>query len=110
MKLLFDQNLSHKLVKSMADLFPDSAHVKSLGLDRTDDRLIWERAIADGFVIATKDSDFYQKSLLFGHPPKMVWIRRGNCSTARIEFILRNHFDRIEQFSQDTQAGCLILY
>ncbi|HEX5085273.1 MAG TPA: DUF5615 family PIN-like protein [Blastocatellia bacterium] len=77
MKLLFDQNLSSKLVKSLADLFPDSLHVKDLGMQQTDDRLIWERAKQDGLTIVSKDSDFYQKAVLFGHPPKVIWIKRG---------------------------------
>lgn len=37
MKLLFDQNLSPKLMNRLADPFPGSAHVLSLGLDREDD-------------------------------------------------------------------------
>ncbi len=110
MKLLFDQNLSSKLVKSLADLFPDSAHVKDFGMEQADDRLIWERAKQDDLIIVSKDSDFYQKALLFGHPPKVIWIKRGNCPTKQVEFILRGHFDRIEQFNDNTQSGCLILY
>jgi predicted nuclease of predicted toxin-antitoxin system len=110
LKLLFDQNLSSKLVKSLADLFPDSVHVKDFGMEQADDRLIWERAKQDDLIIVSKDSDFYQRALLFGHPPKVIWIKRGNCPTKQVEFILRGHFDRIEQFNDDTQSGCLILY
>jgi predicted nuclease of predicted toxin-antitoxin system len=97
-------------VKSLADLFPDSAHVKDFGMEQTDDRLIWERAKQDDLIIVSKDSDFYQRALLFGHPPKVIWIKRGNCPTKQVEFILRGHFDRIEQFNDDPQSGCLILY
>jgi predicted nuclease of predicted toxin-antitoxin system len=110
LKLLFDQNLSSKLVKSLADLFPDSLHVKDLGMEQTDDRLIWERAKQDGLIIVSKDSDFYQRAVLFGHPPKVIWIKRGNCPTKQVEFILRGHFDRIKRFDNDSQANCLILY
>ena len=39
MKLLFDQNLSPKLVHRLADLFPDSSHVQLVGLDRAGDDL-----------------------------------------------------------------------
>jgi predicted nuclease of predicted toxin-antitoxin system len=99
-----------KLVKSLADLFPDSLHVKDLGMEQTDDRLIWECAKRDGLIIVSKDSDFYQRAILFGHPPKVIWIKRGNCPTKQVEFILRGHFDRIEHFASDTQANCLILY
>jgi len=68
-KLLFDENLSHKLVGSLADLFPDSEHVRNVGLKAVDDRLVWEYAAANDLLIVSKDSDFYQRSLLFGHPP-----------------------------------------
>jgi predicted nuclease of predicted toxin-antitoxin system len=64
LKLLFDQNLSSKLVKALADLFPDSLHVKDLGMEQTDDRSIWERAKQDGLIIVSKDSDFYQRAIL----------------------------------------------
>ena len=109
MKLLFDQNLSHKLARSVADIFPDSLHVRAVGLKAADDSLIWSYAKANGFMIVSKDSDFYQMSLLFGHPPKVVWIRRGNCSTADIEAILRNHFDDIKTFYEDAYESFLIL-
>ena len=110
MKLLFDQNLSSKLVEALADLFPGSLHVKALGMEQTDDRSIWERAKQDGLIIVSKDSDFYQRAILFDHPPKVIWIKRGNCPTKQVEFILRGHFDRIERFDNDSQANCLILY
>ncbi len=110
MKLLFDQNLSRKLVKTLGGLFPDSLHVKDLGMDQTDDRLIWDYAKQNDFVIISKDTDFYQKSLLLGPPPKVIWFRRGNCSTKHVELILRNQVDRIEEFCLDAQTGCLILF
>jgi predicted nuclease of predicted toxin-antitoxin system len=72
-KLLFDENISHKLARALDDLYPGSAHTRDLGLKASDDRLIWERAKKDDFIIVSKDSDFYQRSLLFGHPPKIIW-------------------------------------
>lgn len=41
MKLLFDQNLSPRLVSLVAEWFPESAHVHGLGLDRVMDRVVW---------------------------------------------------------------------
>src|SRR5207248_1452461 len=55
MKLLFDQNLSPKLVNRLADLFPDSSHVQSVGLDCAGDDQIWEHARLNGFAVVTKD-------------------------------------------------------
>ena len=74
MKLLFDENISHKLVRALADLYPDSTHPRDIGLKRSDDRLIWEHAKNNDFIIVSKDTDFYQRSLLFKYPPKVIWI------------------------------------
>jgi len=81
MKLLFDQNLSFKLVDRLADLFPDSDQVRRLGLDQADDRAIWEHAKRSGFVLVTQDSDFADLAALLGPPPKVIWLRCGNQPT-----------------------------
>lgn len=72
------------------DLCPESVHVKELMLTKTEDALIWAFAKANGFVLVSKDSDFYQRSLLYGHPPKFVYLRVGNSPTSRIIRILRD--------------------
>ena len=84
MKLLFDQNLSPRLVTMLVDLFPGSEHVQSVGLGEAADASVWEFARNNAFVIVTKDVDFSDRSALAGHPPKIIWIRLGNCSTAEI--------------------------
>ncbi len=94
MKLLFDQNLSRRLVISLQSDFPQSVHVQDAGLSKSSDETVWNYAKANGLVIVSKDSDFHQRSFLHGHPPKVIWIRRGNCSTLDVELILRAH--RIE--------------
>ena len=109
MKLLFDENISHKLVPRLADLFPGSVHPRDIALTSSDDRLIWEHAKNNGYIIISKDSDFYQRSLLFKHPPKLIWIRRGNSATKTIESILRTSYDEIERFQYDPYEACLIL-
>ncbi len=75
MKLLFDQNLSYLLPRRLADLFPESDHVRRLSLDRASDDRIWEFAQANGFCVVTQDSDFAERSRLYGAPPKVVWLR-----------------------------------
>jgi predicted nuclease of predicted toxin-antitoxin system len=90
-KLLFDENLSPKLTKLQSDVYPDSTHVRDVGLARADDDVVWEYAAQRGFAIVSKDADFHQRSFVHGHPPKVVWIRRGNCSTVEVERILREH-------------------
>ena len=109
MTLLFDQNLSARLVSSLADLFPNSAHVRNLGLGSANDDAVWQYAATHGFTIVSKDSDFHQLSFVRGHPPKVVWIRRGNCSTAQIESLLRQHHAALRNFEQDPDASFLVL-
>ena len=110
MKLLFDQNLSPRLARRLADLYPDSAHVSEFGLDQARDIEVWDHARHEGFLIVSKDSDFNELSLLRGFPPKVVWIRRGNCTTREIEEILRQHYDLVEALEQSAHVGILLLY
>jgi predicted nuclease of predicted toxin-antitoxin system len=84
MKLLFDQNLSPKLVNRLADLFPGSSHVQSVGLGCADDHQVWEYARLNGFAIVTKDADYNNLSVLRGQPPKVIWLQLGNCTTAQL--------------------------
>ena len=109
MKLLFDQNLSSALVPRLADLFPGSAHVKDFSLLRADDNAVWALARERGLVIVSKDSDFQQRSLLLGAPPKVVWLRVGNCPTSRIERLLRDHSVALHTFETDAEQSVLIL-
>ena len=109
MKILFDQNLSFKLINALKDLYPGSVHVRDVGLAVADDITVWNYAKSNDLIIVSKDSDFYQRSILLGHPPKVIWIRRGNCSTKDIEQMLRDHFSDIEKFSNDIISSCLEL-
>ena len=109
-KLLFDQNLSPKLINRLADLYPNSEHLDLLGLGTTDDVVVWEHAKYNDFVVVTKDADFADLSVLRGFPPKVVWIRRGNCSTNDIVEILRNHNTKIEDLVADSASGILTLF
>jgi len=108
-KLLFDQNLSHQLARCLADLFPDSIHVREVGLKEAEDPIVWEYAKQQGFMIVSKDSDFHQRSFVFGFPPKVVWIRLGNCTTGEVEQVMRKNFDSIKSFAEDEEAAFLIL-
>jgi predicted nuclease of predicted toxin-antitoxin system len=73
-KLLLDENLSDRIVPKIVDLYPGSTHVKTLALIQSEDALIWEYAKANDFVIVSKDSDFHQRSLLYSHPPKFIYL------------------------------------
>ena len=109
MKLLLDENLSDRIVYRILDLYPDSEHVKTLTLTNTDDGIIWEYAKANDFVVVSKDSDFHQRSLLYGHPPKFIYLRIGNCPTSKITQILRDNLDVIVQFENSETESLLVL-
>src|SRR4051794_18406293 len=109
MKLLFDQNLSAGLVGMVAALYPGSAHVRLLGMATADDEAIWLYARRHDFVIVSKDRDFFHRRMRFGHPPKVVWARRGNCPTNTVALLLRNHYYLLLAFAADADAAFLSL-
>ena len=109
MKLLFDQNLSPRLPRLLADIYPDCVHVREVGLRDADDLEVWEYARINGFAIVSKDSDFQQRSLLYGSPPKFIWLRVGNCPFKTVEELLRRHSAAIHTFDMDTARSHLML-
>jgi predicted nuclease of predicted toxin-antitoxin system len=109
LKLLFDQNLAPQLVVALSDLFPDSVHVREIGMAEAQDRELWIHAQESGFAIVSKDNDFQQMSFVFGAPPKVIWVRRGNCTVAEIEEILRANAARILEFEADEESSFLVL-
>lgn len=109
MKLLIDQNLSHRLKENLKDLFPGSVHVKDFGMEDKGDSDIWEFSKQNGFTVLSKDSDFHQRSFVLGHPPKVIWIKKGNCSTEAIISILRLHHQEIMAFGKDPEGSLLVL-
>jgi predicted nuclease of predicted toxin-antitoxin system len=109
MKLLFDQNLSPRLVGRLAAEFPGSVHVRDIGLAVAPDPAIWAHAAANGFVIVSKDTDFQHRALLFGVPPKAIWVRLGNCATSAVANLLRSRLADIQAFEADPTAAFLAL-
>jgi predicted nuclease of predicted toxin-antitoxin system len=108
-KLLLDENVSPRLIEQLSDLYPGSAHVQQCGLGSTDDGAIWEYAKSNGFTIVSKDSDFEERSILSGSPPKLIWIRAKNCTSAEIESLLRAAVSSVKRFIQEDEETCLIL-
>ncbi len=109
MKLLFDQNLSPRLATRLQELFPDSSHVFWLNLDQAEDVEVWEYARQNSYLVVTKDADFSELSTLQGFPPKVIWLQIGNCTTGRVESLLRLHYEDIEQLSESDSIGILSL-
>ena len=109
MKLLFDHNLSPRLVSILSDLFPNSERAFRLGMAEANDQAIWRHAETNEFVIVSKDSDFVLRSLLQGPPPKVIHVDLGNCSTAAVEALLRENVDLIRQLGTSQEKACLTL-
>lgn len=110
MKLLFDQNLSRKLVNRLANIFPDASHVHFNGFSEASDREIWEVAKIQGFCIVTQDADFAEKSRLYGSHPLVIWLRCGNATTNKVEAILRLGAEAIQELINNANLNCLELY
>ena len=109
MKLLFDENLSPKLVGVLVLDYPDSAHVKSVGLRGASDQQVWDYARAEGFAIVSKDTDFRERSFVEGFPPKIIWLDVGNAGTKAIEGLLRRARTRVENFGVNEDSSLLVL-
>lgn len=109
MKLLIDENLSAHLPKLLSDCYPDSVHVRDLDMKSAPDSDVWSYAAANGYVIVTKDADFRNRSYVLGFPPKVIWIRLGNCSTGSIERLLRERRELIHAFATHSAQAFLAL-
>lgn len=109
MKLLFDENVSPKLVGLVGGAFPESVHVYDVGLRGATDRRIWEHARENGFTLVSKDDDFRQRSFVQGAPPKVVWLQVGNAGTAAIADLLREQVSRLHCFAEEDESALLIV-
>jgi len=108
-KLLLDENLSVHVLARIADSFPGSTHVKRVGLLPATDQDTWDRARTQGYVLVTRDRDFEQLCALRGAPPKVVWLRVGNCSTQQVARLPHGNLTNLEAFVQAPEVALLIL-
>ncbi len=106
MKLLFDQNISFRLLKQIIDLFPESKQVRELGLENSTDSEIFEYAKRNDYAIVTFDSDFCDLNIMKGSPIKIIWIRIGNVTTKNLEDLIRDKHELIKLFLVE-EYGCL---
>ena len=112
MKLLFDQNISYRIIHKLESHFQGSVHVSHCNLCDCEDTEIWRFAKEYDFVIVTFDSDFYDISMINGHPPKIVWIRTGNLSTQEIADLMIHNQQAINSFLEGNaffEISCLEL-
>jgi len=104
-KLLLDQNISYRVAKSLADLYPDMVQVKRLGLENFTDIQIWKYAKKNNYTIITFDADFYDIANLNGYPPNIIWLKTGNRKTASLISLLREKYDAINYFLNDESSS-----
>lgn len=109
MRLFFDENLSPKLPNRLSDIFPNSLHVRDVEMKATIDPVVWDYAKDNDLMIVSKDADMHDLSLALGNPPKVIWIRLGNCSTSQVENLLRRNFRAIELFYEDEHSSLIAL-
>ena len=107
MRLLFDHNLSPLLAGELADIFPEASHVALIRTERALDREVWQYAKDNGYTLVSKDADFNYLVTVLGFPPKVVWLRIGNCTTSRAAKVLRENAEAIASFAGDPMAGIL---
>jgi predicted nuclease of predicted toxin-antitoxin system len=109
MRLLFDEQLSSRLPRLLSESYPDSLHVEALGLLGGSDREVRQAAVEHGCLLVSKDEDFHRLSVLHGAPPKVVWLRLGNCTTQLIVDLLRAHVADIKRFAEQEDVAFLEL-
>jgi predicted nuclease of predicted toxin-antitoxin system len=109
MSLLFDQNLSRRLVGLLASEYPGSEHVGPAGLAGAGDQAVWAHAAGRGLAVVSKDSDFRHLALLHGPPPKVIWLRVGNGPTSAVAALLRGRLADVQAFLADATLALLVL-
>lgn len=107
MKLLFDQNISYRILKRLSEAYSSSSHVKKEGLINSSDLEIWEYAKNHQFILVTQDSDFNDIYLLKGFPPKILWLQAGNIRTNELANLLNNQQIAVREFQENEDLGCL---
>jgi predicted nuclease of predicted toxin-antitoxin system len=109
-KLLLDENLSRRIVPALQEAFPGSSQVVLVGLQRANDRNVWEYAKTEGYVVVTKDDDFFRLQSLFGYPPKVILVKLGNCKSEQILKALLGSQDEIREVLGQGEIGLVELY
>jgi predicted nuclease of predicted toxin-antitoxin system len=108
-KLLLDENLSHRLVPGLQSAYPGSSQVALLGLSGAHDDRVWRCAREQGFVLVTKDDDFLDLAAHHGPPPVVIWLQLGNCSNAKVLSLLQDQRDVIERAVETGGVGVIEL-
>ena len=110
MKLLLDENLSRRIIPMIQDAYPESSQIALEGMESANDKAVWAYAQQQGFILVTQDSDFNEMSVLYGHPPKVIWLKCGNQPRKRIVEILLSIQEDVKAFANNSAISCLEVY
>ena len=98
-----------ELSKKIEFLYPNSEQVRRLNLENSSDLEIWTYAKSNDYTIVTFDADFFDITNLYGHPPKIIWIKIGNSPTKQIAQLLTDKAELIREFIESQKMACLEL-
>ena len=107
MKLLLDENLSRRLIPFLLHDYPGSSHVCLMGLESASDVEVWHVAKNQDFVIVTRDADFEELSLVWGQPPKVIWLKITNQTRAATLKVLLDNHSKINAALFDMGQACV---
>lgn len=110
MRLLFDQNVSYRVVKQLKPNFFDIIGVREVGLLNADDVQIWEYARQYDYTVVTFDKDIPNIGSVRGFPPKIIWLRTGNLTNQAVVDLFLNRADEFANFIANGREGYLLVY
>ena len=98
------------MLEKLEPVYPGTTQVRFVDLDQADDLAVWQFTRENNFTIVTRDSDFHEFSLIYGSPPKVIWLKSGNTSRQDMLCLMLNNQEKIIDFFQDEESGCLEIY
>lgn len=111
MKVLIDQNISHRIIPFLAEYFDILTHVRETGLMNSYDYQIFMYARETKYdAILTLDEDFQHHILIHNAPPKVIWLRVGNCSTKHLSDVIIQNIGDINAFVHNDNFEIIEIY
>lgn len=111
MRLLFDENISWRILKKTKPFFEACIHVNEIGKSNPlSDTEIWDYALKEQFIIVTNDEDFENLITLNGFPPKVILLRTGNQATNFLADKLIELQSKISDFALNKEHGLLEIF
>lgn len=109
MNLLFDQNISPRILRVLPPEFSNCQQVRFAGLENSSDFEIFQYARKNHFSIVTFDSDFIDLNAMYGTPPKIIYLNTGNLTTKAISQLVTNNILRVAHYLSSESDNILEL-